>query len=192
MKLNQESSKRPIPRRQPVSCESNEGERRTNSTPSLASPCFAASFCAAFFVLPRPYPTQSPSTIARTTYKNVSRCTKNPTIDIRTHTGVVLDPSPTLPLYTHSTDFDLCCILWLNSAKCPTFVEYCPGGGENHAALDGSRGVLAERWPSGITLFVGAAPSEGGSPYSPRIIRYATWASGSRRRRNHSLTASSP
>ena len=32
-----------------------------------------------------------------------------PVPNIHTHTGVVLDPSPSLPVYTHSTGFDSCC-----------------------------------------------------------------------------------
>ena len=80
--------------------------------PRYTSPSFAASLRAAFFVLPRPRPRHSPSHMARTTQM-----------------GVVLVPSPSLSVYTHSTNLPCCCMCWLNSERCPTFPGMRGGGG---------------------------------------------------------------
>ena len=80
--------------------------------PRYTSPSFAASLRAAFFVLPRPRPRHSPSTIART-------------IQI----GVVFVPSPALSEYTHSMLLHCCCMCWLKSERWPTFPGMRGGGG---------------------------------------------------------------
>ena len=89
-----------------------------------------------------------------------------------TQTGVVLVPSPTLSVYTHSTGFDFWCRHWLNSARCPTVVVEYWARGEANIDLNASTGVLVESCESGVADFAGAVPSEGGSPYSFRTLRY--------------------
>ena len=148
----------------------------------MISPSFAASFFAAFFVLPRPQPTQRPSTMACTTYSGMlAHVAKTAIGEQHTQIGVVLDPSPALSLYTHSTSFDSCAKHWLNNAKCPTLASvYCAMGGEAH-----TRDEVAD--------FAGGSPAVGGgSPYSFRIIRYDSSKYGRKRARSHDLTASSP
>ena len=44
--------------------------------------------------------------------------------------------------------------------------------GEANFDLDASVGMLVESGASGVAAFGGALPSEGGSPYSSRIVQY--------------------
>lgn len=80
--------------------------------PRRARPSLAASFFAAFFVLPRPRPTQSSPTIA---------CT--------TQIGVVRVPWPSLSRHTHSIVLPCCCRCWLKSERCPMVADECDGAG---------------------------------------------------------------
>lgn len=78
----------------------------TPSKPMCLRPCLAASFLAAFFVLPRPYPQQTLSTIALAAQK-----------------GVALVLSVMVSSKTHSIGLLYCCRRWLNRPRWPSVQE---------------------------------------------------------------------
>ena len=132
------------------------------------SPCLAASFFAAFLVLPRPWPQQSPLTSA-----------------LAAHTGVALLLSVTVSSKTHSIDKLCCCKRWLNRPRWPRVVVAIPIRGVSGGGVGGLGPVPVTACSSLLT------PS-GGRPCCSRTMRYASFTYGVKSLSSQAFVADSP
>src|SRR6266403_3001177 len=114
-------------------------------------PCLAASFLAAFLLLPRPVPQHSPSTIA-----------------LATQQGVALVLSVMVPSKTHSIGLLSCCRRWLKRPRWPWVAEL--GDALRHSSGGVGGAWFAPAMAASSSLF----EPTGERPCCSRTMRYAS------------------